>query len=263
MTPLVTIVTPTYNKPRLFAECAATVLAQSFKDWVWWIVINDMRWPIAYSNIDYWDEIFDDPRVLTLWYPTDFHLREETHVPARIVNWLYPKIMTPYIYFLADDDLIDPDGLGRLVAELHLLSAPCTAVYGRCDVQSEQPDGSFRTVGWLHPGNEFGVDVPYWKDRDTLSITEYDIGLGTGIQPDCLIDGGQVLHTKALWDRATADGWQLTDSPAEEHASHNDGTLLNRLAEFARFHYVPQRIVTHRRTYQSRWHKPTPLPEGL
>jgi hypothetical protein len=154
------------------------------------------------------------------------------------------------------------------------------AVYGRCDVQSEQPDGSFDHVGWLHPGEDF----PFVSGAQ-------DIGLSTGIQPDCLIDGGQVLHTKALWDRATAPEkctvcggqgvignreycsvvpcgacnggytrWQLNDSPAEEHASHNDGTLLNRLAEFARFHYVPQRIVTHRRTKQSRWHRPVGGP---
>ena len=37
-----------------------------------------------------------------------------------------------------------------------------------------------------------------------------DIGLDTGIDPHCRLDGGQVLHTKALWDRATADGWTGT-----------------------------------------------------
>jgi hypothetical protein len=108
------------------------------------------------------------------------------------------------------------------------------AVYGRCEVQDEQPDGSFKTACWCYEAG--------------------DVGLSTGIEPKCLLDGGQVLHTRDLWMRAVADGWQLTD--AKKDAAANDGTLLNRLAEFARFHYVPQRIVTHRRTKLSTHHKP-------
>lgn len=258
--PSVTIVTPTFDKPKLFAECARAVLVQSFADWTWWIVFNfdpeDVDGPIAYAEHSHiW---WEDPRVMPIYFPVGSDVRAKHHVPAKIVNWLYPKVTTPYIYFLADDDLIDPDGLKALVdhayrdySEDHLgpIVDSLDAVYGRCEVTSEQPDGSFAHVGWLHPG---AGELP--------AEGSWDIGLDTGISPDCLIDGGQVLHSKALWDRAIADGWQLDSSPAEEHAAHNDGTLLNRLAEFARFHYVPHRIVTHRRTHQSRWHKPLETP---
>jgi len=225
----------------MFAECAASVLAQTFTDWTWWVVINEWTWPIRYSNIDSWDTIFNDPRIVTLWFPTDTHLREEVHVPARIVNWLYPKVITPYIYFLADDDLIDPDGLDVLVEaassedwDTHNVWAKHNAVYGRCEVVDEQPDGSYTHATWCY---EHG-----------------DVGLDTAIDPHCLLDGGQVLHTKALWDRAVADGWQLSD--ALDHAPANDGLLLSRLAKFARFHYVPQRIVTHRRHAGATHHRP-------
>jgi hypothetical protein len=61
-----------------------------------------------------------------------------------------------------------------------------------------------------------------------------------------------------LWDKATADGWQLTDS--KDDAAGNDGTLLNRLAQFARFHYVPQRIITHRRHSGATHHKSRATP---
>jgi len=144
-------------------------------------------------------------------------------------------VQTPYIYFLADDDLIDKDGLNELISPIEW-NHHWDAVYGRRDVYNEQPDGTFKFVAWCGEG--------------------YDIGLGCQTQPDCFIDSSQILHTKELWNKATADGWQLTDSNDPETCGHADGILLNRLAEFATFHYIPQRIVSHRRTKLSSWHKP-------
>lgn len=241
--PLVTIVTPTYNRPAMFAECAASVLAQTFTDWTWWVVFNAVQWPKGYAMDE---RQWNDSRIVPLWYPASEAERQSCHVPAKIVNWLYPKVTTPYIYFLADDDLIDPDGMARLVRAMNggyeedgyspdwKPEDRYQAVYGRCEVQDQRPDGSYAHACWCYDDG--------------------DVGLGTSIDPHCRLDGGQVLHTKALWDRATADGWQLTDSKADAPA--NDGTLLRRLAEFARFHYVPQRIVTHRRHAGASFHKP-------
>jgi hypothetical protein len=233
--PLVTIITPTYNRPAMFAECAAAVLAQSFTDWTWWVVFNAIEWPSGYQfdRGGWWS----DSRVVPIWFPVGDYWRKRLHIPAQIVNWLYPKVTTPYIYFLADDDLIDPDGLDKLVA-----MAECTyagvpkwdAVYGRCEVIDQQPDGSYKHGAWCYDAG--------------------DVGLGTAIDPHCRLDSGQVLHTADLWRKATADGWTLTDS--REDGPSNDGTLLRRLAEFARFHYVPQRIVTHRRHAGATYHKP-------
>lgn len=252
--PLVTIITPTYNRPALFAGCAQSVLAQTFTDWVWWVVFN---WELGESAYYYKWAPFNSKRVFPIIFPLAKGDREKFHVPAGIVNWLYPKVTTPYIYFLADDDLIDPEGLGVLVGRLHCMRSDLKllsklrkangddtlteipeAMYGRCEVQDQQPDGTFAHACWCY---EHG-----------------DVGLGTGIDPHCRLDGGQVLHTKALWHRATADGWTLTDAKAD--AAGNDGTLLSRLAQFARFHYVPTKIVTHRRTFQSTFHKPQPKP---
>jgi len=232
----VTIITPTYAKPTFFAQCAESVLAQTYQDWVWWVVFNCEAYPWEYSqkSSPHWT----DPRMLPIWYHTNWQERDLVHVPAQIVNWLYPKVQTPYIYFLADDDLIDREGLAKLVPVINQphddRSENKEAVYGRCEVQNEQPDGTFKTGCWCYDGQ--------------------DVGLNTSIDPDCRLDGGQVLHTKALWDRCTADGWQLSDK--KEDAGHNDGQLLSRLAQFATFHYVPQRICTHRRTHLSSFHKP-------
>ncbi len=229
MTAQVTIITPTFSKPTYFAECAQSVLQQTYQDWVWWVVFNCIDWPVKYFlNTDLWN----DPRVFPIWFPTLEDYRAKVHVTPVIVNWIYSKVQTPYIYFLADDDLIDRDGLEKL--HWQALSQVQDAVYGRCEVQNEQPDGSFKTACWCFDGQ--------------------DVGLDTGIDPDCRLDSSQILHTKALWDKATADGWQLSDRL--EDAGHADGLLLNRLAQFATFHYVPQRINIHRRTRLSTWHKP-------
>lgn len=227
--PLVTIISATYNRPAMFAECASAVLAQTFTDWVWWVVFNAVQWPKGYVMDE---QQWHDPRVIPIWYPASEAERKFCHLPARIVNWLYPKVTTPYIYWLSDDDLIDCDGLAWLVdhANVHQLSA----VYGRCEVTDQQPDGSYAHACWCYDDGDVGGD--------------------TGISPHCLLDGGQVLHTADLWRRAVADGWKLSD--AKTDAASNDGTLLARLAEFARFHYVPVKIVTHRRHTGATYYRP-------
>ena len=238
-TPLVTIITPTYNRPAMFAECAAAVLAQTFTDWVWWVVFNTEQWTHGYYVS--MDNLWKDQRIVPIWYPVLEKERTRFHVPARIVNWLYGKVTTDYIYWLSDDDLIDPDGLKDLVRfanEMASWPGGCDAVYGRCEVVDQQPDGTYTHGSWCYDSG--------------------DVGLGTAIDPHCRLDGGQVLHTADLWRRATADGWSLTDSKAD--AASNDGTLLARLAEFARFHYVPTKIVTHRRHAGATHHPPQVHP---
>lgn len=247
----VTIVTATYNRPEMFAECAAAVLAQSFKDWTWWVVFNGMSLDFRYDP----DVVAQaDPRIVPIWYPVSESQRARCHVPSRIVNWLYPKVTTPYIYWLSDDDLIDPDGLAELVDAIRPLRdwngdviqahKPPDAVYGCCQVVDQQPDGSYKQGSWCYPGDP--ISTPPGEG--------WDVGMETGVDPHCLLDGGQVLHTKALWDRATADGWQQTD--ALDTAASQDGLLLRRLAQFARFHFVPTKIVTHRRHAGATFHKP-------
>jgi glycosyltransferase involved in cell wall biosynthesis len=174
----VTIITPTYNKPTYFAECTASVLAQTYQDWVWWVVFNRLEWDDDYNMRD---RFWNDRRIIPIWYPNVYE-RAKVHITPRIVNWLYPKVQTPYIYFLADDDLIDRDGLGLLVPEMNQKWDSSggrwsrDAVYGRCEVQDEQPDGTFKTGCWCYEGQ--------------------DVGLNTSIDPDCRLDSSQILHTK-------------------------------------------------------------------
>jgi cellulose synthase/poly-beta-1,6-N-acetylglucosamine synthase-like glycosyltransferase len=239
VTAQVTIITPTYNKPTYFQQCLESVLQQTYQDWAWWVILNPDESTFTQGLVSGYAGTWQhNPKIVPILYPVTSEHRKQWHVPAQIVNFFYPKVQTPYIYFLADDDLIDKEGIKTLIDHQEYIVginyASTDAVYGRCEVQDEQPDGNFKTSCWCFEG--------------------MNVGLGTGIEPDCRLDGGQVLHTKALWDKATADGWQLSDR--KEDAGHNDGQLLNRLAQFATFHYVPQKICTHRRTRLSESHRP-------
>lgn len=134
--PLCTIVTPTFNRPALFAECVQSVLAQTYQDWIWWVVFNCENWPKDYAPADCWK----DPRIIPIWFPVTEAERKDRYIPACIVNWIYPKVQTPYIYFLADDDLIDSEGIRVLLDTLqNKIVRPFMrhAVYGRCEVQDE------------------------------------------------------------------------------------------------------------------------------
>ena len=243
--PQVTIITPTYNRPQMFSECAEAVLAQSFKDWTWWVVFNTTCWPVSYDKR--MSAVWDDPRFVPIWCPATEVARAKRHIPSTIVNWLYPKVTTPYIYWLSDDDLIAPEGLEKLVgvAECTYAGVPkWNAVYGCCQVVDQQPDGYYKHGSWCYPGDPTSF----------MAGEGWDVGLGTSVDPHCRLDGGQVLHTKALWDQATANGWQQTD--ALDTAAAQDGLLLRRLAQFARFHFVPTKIVTHRRHAGATFHRP-------
>ncbi len=215
MNPLVTIITPTYNKPTYFVDCVRSVLEQTYQDWIWWIVYNGDT--LARSTYTF----PTDPRVEVFNWGVEDRFR--AYVPAQIVNKYYSMVETPYIYFLADDDLVDKDGMQKLLEAI----GDKDAIYGRCEVQNEQPNGIFETACWCFDGQ--------------------NVGLGTNVPKlNCVLDSSQILHTKDLWNKATADGWQLTDDIRE--AGHADGILLDRLAEFATVYFVPQRINIHRRT---------------
>lgn len=231
----VTILTPTYNKPKHLLDCAESVFSQSFSDWDWRIVMDGP----TDETIRAVGDILGDPRskddsvLPRVWFVplevSEDH-RFDSHRPAAIVNAMYPVIETPYLYFLADDDLLHPDGLGTLCQTLDT-NPDWDIVYGNCEVYNEQPDGSYQHMVDCFAGS--------------------DVGLGTGILPDCLLDGGQILQTKRSW--TLLGDWRLPTDMAG--AAHNDGIYLNRLAEQFTFHYVDTPLLVHRRTKLSTYHR--------
>lgn len=103
--PMVSIITPTYNRPDLLREAIGSVLNQSFDDWEM-LIVDDGSEPGARSVVDG----FADPR---LRYVRLDHVGRSA---ARNCGLELARGM--YIGFLDDDDLYHPDKLAREISFL-------------------------------------------------------------------------------------------------------------------------------------------------
>lgn len=225
---LVTIITPTYNKAEYFADGIRSVLDMAFKDWVWWIILD---------NSDQATEelvtaaAMVDSRIRIFSYTFPEIKRWGQYRPAVYMNEFFPLVKTKYFYWLSDDDTLYPYGLQRMVDELEA-NSDWDVVYGGCEIFAKISDGS-----WAYSSGCF---------------SGRDIGLGTGIMPLCEIDGGQILQTKRSYD--ALNGWQLGTVLSD--SSCCDGVYMNQLAEKFVFHWVNVAVVKHRRTPLSTFTSP-------
>lgn len=221
MTPLITIITPTYNKEEYLPDAIRSVLGLTFQEWEWWIVLdnaNEATRRIAFH--------IRDPRVRVYMETFPEKDRFKECRSAKIINEYFPRVWTPYIFWLSDDDLLHPEGLGKLAKALEE-HQDWDVVYGRCQITHELRDGNYADHGELLHGP--------------------DVGLGCTVQPCCVLDGGQILQTQSAYE--ALDGWQLTT--AMHAAAECDGIYLNELAKHFVFHYVDTPLVVHRRTKKS------------
>ena len=107
--PRVTILLPTYNRARLLPEAIKSVLGQTYDDFKLVVSDNasDDSTPVVMAS-------FDDPRIEYVRQPENIGILANH-------NWLLQRIETDYSLILSDDDLLYPEGLERLVAELDRL----------------------------------------------------------------------------------------------------------------------------------------------
>lgn len=227
--PDVTIVTATYNKPEFLREAADSVLAQTDPGWLWWIILDGAdeetyRLTAVLAEIDRRIRVVDERTTETL--------RHAEYRPAAIINKFYPLVTTPYLCWLSDDDLWEPCFLSALLGELKT-HPDYDVVYGLCENIRQEGD-LWRHKSW-HPAERPPQPLGSAFDR----------------MPDLRIDGGQIVHTRRIYD--ALEGWQLpTDF---RHAGHVDGLFMNQLARRAAFMPVDRKVLTHRCTHLSRWQK--------
>lgn len=215
---LITVFTPTRNKAKYLIEAWHSLWNQSLKDWHWMVVGNN---PDISTLMTLADLSRHSPDLVTINLDSD--MEHEHYAPAILMNRYFPKIQTKYFMFLADDDILEPAALELLVARLE--SNPTwDIVHGKCEIITEQPDGSYIHSGWMGG--------------------EADLGLGTGRGPDCVIDGGQILQTKRSYD--SLKGWQIPT--IRETCGHVDGIYMAELAKHFTFHFMDWKVLTHRRT---------------
>ena len=220
--PQVTILTPTYNKPQFLAEAANSVLRQTFPNWNWWIVLDGADAETQAVAI----QLARCNRITLFDEKTTDEQRRAEYRPAAILNKYYPKIHTNYLCWLSDDDLFEPVYLELLVGALE--SQPEYEVaFGACEVVKQAGSEGWRHYRWLR--------------------AKTPIGKGTGVMPDFVIDGGQILQTKSSYE--LLQGYQLPIDWIS--ACHVDGIYMNELARHFCFLPVREKVLTHRCTYLS------------
>lgn len=221
MKPLTTIITPTYNKPAFFREAAQSILNQTIPDWRWWVILDgadDETTAIAQELAD------RDARIVL--FTERVEDRHAEYRPAMLANKYFPLVSTKYLCWHSDDDLKEPCFLEALVGELERNPGSHVA-YGKCR-------------GFVQNGEE-------WIALESLpEDPTWRFGPDSDLTPDCRLDSGQVLWTRASWDLLS---WQFPS--ADSAANHVDGMYLEKLARQFEFRFVDRKVQTIRHSHLS------------
>jgi glycosyltransferase involved in cell wall biosynthesis len=112
MAPVVSIITPSFNRPKLLEAQHRIVTAQSVQDFEW-LILDDSPEPAAYFAQ------LDDPRIRYT------HMRDRMIVAAKR-NWLCERSAASVIAQFDDDDYYAPDYLATMLARLTETGADIT-----------------------------------------------------------------------------------------------------------------------------------------
>lgn len=140
--PAVTVVIPTYNRPRWLGEAIGSVLAQTYGDFE--LVVSDNASAPETAEVV---ARYDDPRLRYV------RREEHTDMNTHFSFWLR-NVETPFLFLLPDDDLMYPELLESAVAMLER-EPSAGAVHAQADVIGD--DG--RLVHAAHDMSGAGADV--------------------------------------------------------------------------------------------------------
>ena len=143
--PLISIITPTYNRAEFLKEALQSVLAQSYENWEL-IVVDDG----STDNTAQVVEGIAEPRIKYL------HQNNQQAAAAR--NRGMAEANGHYFCFLDDDDRIAPGHLLQLIEALATGEEP-SLVY-RVGQLAQTPDGDARTKLWDNDGDAL---AQFWE----------------------------------------------------------------------------------------------------
>ena len=221
--------TPSFNKGTYAAEAIASVLAQEFRDFEYWILENSTDGGNTRGMIA---PLLDDPRIRYEEITLTGHERTGCYPTAVLLNRYYAKAAGKYIFYLSDDDLLEPECLGRCVAFMEAHKDRWVCYFSMRRTSTHAPE--FHPEGpWIAADKPMGAGT-FWASVDSR------------------IDGGQIAHRRECLDRI--DWPWFPETPDGGVARHADGVFMDRLAEFWTFHPVPGPVLaTHRCTPLSTW----------
>ena len=236
--PKVSVFIPSYNKGAYVLDALRCVFAQTMTDWELWLLENSNdgeTHKLAEREIaSQPPEIQAKIRYERLAGKEIERKRRETYITAWLLNVYYPEAKGEYIFYLSDDDLIDPECLGVMSAELDANRGHRVVYAG---LRHATPSG---------PG-----DCGPWPDAGGIPALDPKTFPGS---VDGHVDGGQIMHHKTCLDTLA---WPYFEEGGTTATSrHVDGIFMERLVARFPFWPIPRYLVTHRWTALSEWTKP-------
>lgn len=223
---LLSIVTPSFNKPEYVLDAVNSVLNQTFRKFEYWIIDNStdgLTRPLLRKIAG------QDPRIQYLEFDFTPLERRQFYVPAYILNQLYPELESKYVFYLSDDDILLPQAIQLMFRFLE------TTNYYVCYHTMQRQ--TYQKGRWIEQGN-ITANRPVGKNTQNTNV-------------DCYLDGGQIMHR--------TDCLKQLDYPyfyeEHAHAPHSDGLFLQKLAQLWTFYPVPETkpLSIHRITPKSTW----------
>jgi spore maturation protein CgeD len=233
----VSVFLPSYNKGAYVLDAMRSVLNQTHHDWQLYILENSNdgeTHKIVEAELARWDELEDqyvgDVRYERLQGDEIERQRREKYITAWLLNVYYPEARGEYIFYLSDDDLIDPECFEVMAGEMD--SNPSYyAVYAG--------------MRWGTPTGP-GDCGPF----PNVGIPALDAKSFPGSM-DQRVDGGQVMHRKICLDSLVPPYFE--ESREGRMARHCDGLFLERLVGRFVFWPIDRYLITHRWTSESLW----------
>ena len=212
MSAIFTVITLSYNKKDFIGDAISSVLNQTFTDFEYIIVDNS-----SYFKEETMGNIlqYRDSRITLFEESATNRMRKEVAYSALLLNKYYEIASGKYLIFLADDDILMPECL-----ETHY------------NFHIENPDKKASH----HLQNLFTLEKGIYGTLGTNTV------FNNNSQPDCVIDGGSVVHEKVCLNVIKKPWYPLEISTQ----LHCDGIFLNKLADKFDICPINKILSTHR-----------------
>jgi len=242
MAPKVSVFLPSYNKGEYVLDAMRSVFAQTMTDWELWILENSNDGKTN-KIVEQWLGIENDNDIRE-WASRPVQRvhyerlegeetekqRREKYMTAWLLNAYYPRANGEYVFYISDDDLIDPECFEVMAQELDSNPGYQVVYAGLRMTVVTRP-------GQTGPFPSTGIPA---LDARTFPGTV-----------DQRVDGGQVMHRKSCLDHLVPPYFE--ESPDPQVSKHADGIFLERLVGRFPFQPVSRYLITHRYTPQSLW----------
>jgi glycosyltransferase involved in cell wall biosynthesis len=219
VSPAVTVIVPTYNRPELLVEALRSAQAQTFDDFV--VLVGDN----AASDVNERAvRSVDDPRIHYLSRPESLGAQG---------NWLdlIARATTPLVASLHDDDTWTPTFLEKTAAPL--LDDPTLSI-AFCDYLNVDEEGA--------PLPEYTDWLTHHSGRDSLPAGRFDGDYAESLRAMVLRSAPQPAYAAVLRRQAVVD----TEFPPDIEPIYDLWLNYRTCTRGEGFFYVPERLTHYR-----------------